>query len=113
MPDTTSVDQSTYEIVVFGLREGATHDQLIETDPGLSRWMQAQPGFVDHKLINVGEGKYVDIVRWSSMEEASAAAELAESSPSCAPTFALIDMETVSIFHGSATQQTFAAVEAG
>ncbi len=56
MPDETSVDQSTYEIVVFGLREGATHDQLVETDPGLSRWMQAQPGFVDRKLINVGEG---------------------------------------------------------
>ena len=113
MPDTQGVDESTYEIVVFGLVEGAGNDALIETSKQVSQWVQTQPGFIDRKLIRTTDGKYADILRWNSTEQAASAADLAESSPQCAPMFALIDMESVSIFHGSVIHQTTAGVAVG
>ena len=50
MSNETTRDQSTFEIVVFKLRDGATHEQLIATSDPVSEWVKQQPGFIDRKL---------------------------------------------------------------
>ena len=89
------------ELVVFKLNEGASREQLLGTVDAVSSWIARQPGFISRDLAYDAEGdRWIDVVWWSSMEDAHAAAELAMSSESCAPMFALIDMESTLMVHG-------------
>jgi hypothetical protein len=48
-----------------------------------------------------GDGdRWVDVIWWETMEDAHAAAELSQTSESCAPMFALIEMESALMLHG-------------
>jgi antibiotic biosynthesis monooxygenase (ABM) superfamily enzyme len=89
------------ELVVFELVEGATREQLLATVDPVSAWIGEQPGFVSRELVHDAEGdRWIDVVWWESMEQAHAASERAMSSESCAPMFALIDMESTLMVHG-------------
>jgi hypothetical protein len=46
------------------------------------------------------------------MEDATAAAVQAESSPQCAPMFALIALDSMQMYHGSTILETYAGVVA-
>ncbi len=109
MSNDTPRDESTFEIVVFKLTDEATHEQLIEAAESVSRWVREQPGFIDRKLIRSEDGgTYTEIVRWASLAQATKAGELAESSPRCAPMFALIRMDSMTFFHASSVLEAYA-----
>lgn len=113
MVDVSVRDKSIFELVLFRLRDGATCDELLDSSGAVSEWVSKQPGFIDRRLLRTGDsGTYVEIVRWRSMEEASAAAALAESSPACAPLFSLIEPGSVQMYHGSSILETRAAPSA-
>ena len=89
------------ELVVFKLKDGVSGDELLGTVDAVSEWIAKQPGFVSRELLHdAGGERWIDIVRWRGMDDAHAAAELAMSSESCAPMFALIDMESMLMAHG-------------
>jgi hypothetical protein len=89
------------ELVVFKLTEGISRGQFLETNDAVSSWISEQPGFISRELAYDADGdRWIDVVWWESMENAGAAAELALSSESCAPMFALIDMESTLMLHG-------------
>lgn len=89
------------ELVVFQLKPGATRDQLLGTVDAVSEWAKTQPGFVSRDLsYSAGDDRWIEVVWWTSLEEAEAAAAAAMSSESCAPMFGLIDMESTLMLHG-------------
>jgi hypothetical protein len=89
------------ELVVFRLKDGATREQLLGTVDAVSAWARQQPGFVSRQLSQATEDdRWIDVVWWESLEHASAAADAAMSSDSCAPMFALIDEESTLMLHG-------------
>jgi len=91
----------TLELVVFRLKDGATRNQLLGTVDAVSDWAQQQPGFVSRELSYATDGdRWIEVVWWESVEHASAAADAAMSSDSCAPMFALIDEESSLMLHG-------------
>ena len=93
--------EKTLELVVFGLKEGTTREQFLATNEAASKWMEQQPGFVSHELSYARAGdRWIELVRWETLEDAEAAAEAAMSSESCAPMFALIEMESAIMLHG-------------
>ena len=113
MPDKTTLDQSTFEIVFFKIKEDATHEQLVAAAVGVSKWAKQQPGFIDRKLVQSADGEsYVELVRWSSLDNALKAAELSYSSTDCAPMFALIQMDDMKFFHAKSVIETYAGVDA-
>ena len=86
------------ELVVFKLKEGASREQFLGTNDAVSAWISRQPGFISRELSHEPDGdRWIDVIWWETMENAGAAAELALSSESCAPMFALIDRESVLI----------------
>jgi hypothetical protein len=96
-----TTDGKVLELVVFNLRAGSSRDELLGTVDAVSSWIGEQPGFVSRSLVEDREGeRWIDVVWWESMAEAQAAAERAMSSESCAPMFALIDMESTLMLHG-------------
>ena len=89
------------ELVVYKLNEGVSREQFLATNRPASTWLSTQPGFISRELVYDGDGdRWVDVVWWETMEQAQAAAELAMSSESCAPMFALIDTESMLMLHG-------------
>lgn len=89
------------ELVVFGLKPGVARERLLETAGPVSEWIAEQPGFVARELFEDADGaRWIDAVRWETLEQAHAAAEAAMTSESCAPMFALIDMEAALMVHG-------------
>jgi len=93
-------DQRTLELVVYRLTEGATREGFLATHRAASEWMQRQSGFISHELSYAADGeRWVELVWWQSREHAEAAARAAMSSDSCAPMFALIDMESALMLH--------------
>jgi hypothetical protein len=94
-------DGKVLELVVFNLRAGSTREELLGTVDAVSAWITEQQGFVSRTLVEDREGgRWIDVVWWESMAQAHAAAERAMSSESCAPMFALIDMESTLMLHG-------------
>ena len=89
------------ELVVFKLNEEVSREQFLGTNDAVSTWISKQPGFISRELSYDAEGdRWIDVLWWDSMENAGAAAELALSSESCTPMFALIDMESTLMLHG-------------
>ena len=108
-----ALEESVFEIVIFHLKSGATHEALLETSRPVSEWVAQQPGFIDRKLIQSNDGNtYVESIRWHSLDEAERAAQLAQSSPACAPMFELIDFETLQMLHGRSVLEAVAAQDA-
>jgi hypothetical protein len=103
------------ELVVFTLKEGVSREQFLGTDDAVSTWISKQPGFISHELLYDAEGdRWIEVAWWKTMEEAQAASELSMTSESCAPMFALIDMESALMVHGvPANEPVFAATSAG
>jgi hypothetical protein len=92
------------ELVVFKLRDGVSRDRFLGTVDPVSDWIGRQPGFVSRELSYDADGdRWIDVVRWETMRDAKAAAELAMSSESCAPMFSLIDMDSTLMLHGEPT----------
>ena len=89
------------ELVVFKLNDGVSRDEFLATNDPVSTWISRQPGFISRDLSFDAEGdRWIDVIWWESLEDAGAVAELALSSESCAPMFALIDMESMLMLHG-------------
>ena len=99
------------ELVVFKLNGGVSHEQFLATNDAVSAWISKQPGFVSRELSYDADGdRWIDVIWWETMQSAGAAAELALTSDSCAPMFALIDMESTLMLHGTlALEPVYAA----
>ena len=90
------------ELVVFKLNDGVSREQFLATNDAVSAWISKQPGFISHELSHDAEGdRWIEVAWWKTMEDAHAAAELAMNSESCAPMFALIEMESALMAHGA------------
>ena len=97
------------EIAVFKLKDGVTRGQLLDTVDAVSEWAQQQPGFLSRDFTYSGdEDNWIDVLWWGSMDAAKTAAEVAMTSESCAPMFALIDVESIQMLHGERVTRALA-----
>jgi hypothetical protein len=94
-------DGQAVEIAIFKVKEGITSDQLLATVDAVSEWAKRQPGFISRDLTySADSDSWIDVIWWESLDAASTAAELAMTSESCAPMFAVIDLEGTQMLHG-------------
>jgi hypothetical protein len=94
------MESKVLELVVFKLAPGVSREQFLGAAEGLSDWIRQQPGFISRELSHDPEGdRWIEVVWWRTMADAKAAAERAMSSESCAPMFALIDMDSTEMIH--------------
>jgi hypothetical protein len=94
-------DGRVLELVVFKLNPGVTREQFVATLDPVSQWIASQPGFVSRELSYDAEGnRWIEVIWWETMDQAGAAAERAMTSETCAPMFALLDMESTLMVHG-------------
>ncbi len=89
------------ESAAFGLKSGVTREAFLETVAGMSTWAAEQPGFVSRELFEVGDGRWIDIVRWATMADAMHAGEVFMESEACRLSFALMDESSVQVVHAT------------
>jgi antibiotic biosynthesis monooxygenase (ABM) superfamily enzyme len=90
------------ELIIYQLHEGASHEQFLGTNDAVSGWIREQPGFISRELVYDDEGdRWVDVIWWATLEQAQAASERSMTSESCSPMFALLDMESALLLHGT------------
>jgi hypothetical protein len=89
------------ESAAFGLKAGVTREAFLDTVPGMSNWAAEQPGFVSRELFEVGDGRWIDIVRWATTSDAMRAGEVFMESEACRISFALMDESSVQVLHAS------------
>jgi|SRR5215217_239211 len=108
-----SQPEKVLELVVFKLGDGVSREQFLGTVDEVSRWISRRPGFISRELSYDSDGdRWIEVIWWKSMDEAQAAAELAMTSESCAPMFAVIDMASTLMLHGALVSPPVAAVPA-
>jgi hypothetical protein len=94
---------SVLELVVFKLSPGVTQAEFLESNEPVSSWIAGQPGFISRDLSYEAEGdRWVDVIWWETLEEAEAASQRALGSDTCAPMFAMIEMDDMLFLHAEA-----------
>ncbi len=77
------------------LGEGKTEaDLLAASDQFQKDFCDDQPGLIRRELVRTGNGEYLDIVQFRSIEDAEAIIELEKESPACHAFFSVMDMES-------------------
>jgi hypothetical protein len=90
------------ELVVYQLHKGISREQFLGTNDAVSSWIRQQPGFISRELAHDAEGdRWVDVIWWETLEQAQAASERSMTSESCSPMFALINMDSALMLHGT------------
>ena len=88
------------EIARFQLAPGVAGTDLPDRSAAIERWLAAQPGFRSRVLVGPDQaGRYTDVVRWASHEQAQAAAKALMAAPEAGPFLSAIDPESVDMAH--------------
>lgn len=75
------------------LAAGKTEADLLEaSDRFQNEFVNAQPGLIRRELVHKGNGEYLDIIQFRSMEDAMAIIEKEKESLACHAFFAVMDM---------------------
>ncbi len=97
-----TVHNPVYEVVIFGLKDTADRQQFIEALPAADAFLKRQRGFIDRTLLaEAGGERWVDIVRWESKADATAAFEAFGRELAGTPFEVSIDQASVVALHAT------------
>ncbi len=89
------MSNNVIEIAEIRLAEGRTvQDLLAASERFQNEFLSAQPGFIGRDLVRTDDGSYADIVRWDSVEAATAIMDKAANSEACQRFFAVMEMNS-------------------
>jgi hypothetical protein len=88
------------EMAQFRLIRGSDEQGFLkEADAVQKNFLKKQSGFIDRELLKAEDGLWVDILHWSTMEEAQRASEAMLKDPACAEFIRKIDPASISMLH--------------
>jgi hypothetical protein len=90
---------TTLETVTFRLRPGVDPAAFLAAAAATAGPVSRQPGFRDRRLVRGDDGRWTDLVAWSDLTAARAAAQAIMAEPAFGPFVALIDPEGMEMRH--------------
>jgi len=87
------------EIVIFNVNKGVTNKEVQFASKNIMPDIKKLKGFESRELVTNKEGKWVDIVHWSSLESALTASQLMMKNQKALSFFSLIDQNSMSMMH--------------
>jgi hypothetical protein len=97
---TMASTHACFEIVHFAFLPAITLPRQTEAMMTLGSWAAAQPGFVSRQsFYDPQQGRWTDLVEWSSLDQAIAAMERSQREPELAAVMADIDPSTLHAGH--------------
>lgn len=65
----------TIELMHFRLKQGVTSTDWLKANEKINDWVARQPGFRFRSVSETGDGEWIDMVYWESMDAAKVASE--------------------------------------
>jgi hypothetical protein len=94
------VDQGeTGEIAMFQLNDGVDREAFLRAAEATTGWLRNRPGYLGRDLLEEDGGQWVDLVRWSTIDQARSTAEAMLRATETGPFVAAIDPATVRMLH--------------
>lgn len=88
------------EIAQFKLAAGVDEQGFLKEAEAVQRdFLEKQNGYMDREILKGGDGQWIDIVHWRSMEDAKHAADAIMQDPACLGFLQKIDPASVKMFH--------------
>jgi hypothetical protein len=87
------------EMVLFETAEGITSENAKKAMTELNDFLKTQDGFVARKTSISEDGQYLDLVYWTDLASAKAAAEKAMQTPKTMQAFSVIDQKHMTFKH--------------
>jgi len=87
------------EVVIWKTKSNFTEEETLYKAKAVNKFVENQKGFISRNLSKNEQGEWLDLVYWNSIEDAQAAAKLAQSSEICQPFFDTIDMSSMKFYH--------------
>jgi len=87
------------ECVIFATSDGVDRDDFIVAAEASMQWARTQEGFVSRELFETDDGRWIDTVRWASMDAAHAAAAGIGTAPETQAFISKIDGPSVQMMH--------------
>lgn len=92
--------KSILEIVNFKVKDGVSTEAFLKASADMEKsFVSKQVGFIKRTLGKGEDSKWVDVVYWETMENATKVAEATMESPVCAPMFGMIDEVSIKMSH--------------
>ena len=88
-----------FEIVIYRLKAEAHRDQFLEVSARATEWLRNRPGYLGRELLEDESGQWVDLVRWTTMEDALAAASAFMEVPEAAAFMDAVEPESITMVH--------------
>ncbi len=91
--------QPTVEAVLLRLKEGTDEAAFVAAAAAMRPALEAAGGYLGRQLARTEDGRWLDLLLWSTLEQAERAAEAMPSWPSSGPFLDLIDGDSVTLLH--------------
>ena len=102
MDDTTGV--GIVEVVQFKAKTGVSDAQIRDAADALHRDVEHFPGYMRRRLLKSEDGQWLDIVDWTTLDEALHAAEAIMARPSAQSFIELVEPESITMLHLASVQ---------
>jgi len=90
----------TMELAYFKSNQGVSSSKIIKAATAMQSTISQWQGFVSRERVQLGDDRWVDIVRWDNEEAAQLAVDKAMHSTVCLNFFALITSNESDMQHG-------------
>jgi hypothetical protein len=95
--------QPVIEMVVFRQVADTSREELLALMGQVQNWLTQQPGYLRREISEVGDGRWIDLVWWESMETAKTASDkLMGEAEMMAGMMQLLDSQDMLMLHGTA-----------
>src|SRR5215213_5947298 len=88
-----------FEIVIYRLKPDVDRDQFMEISSRATEWLRKRRGYLGRELLHDDSGLWVDLVSWSTMEDALAAASAFMEVPEAAAFMDAVEPESITMLH--------------
>ncbi len=106
-----AVTTRTIEVVMFRAKPETSDIQILDLSDELQREVEAFQGCIHRRLLKDGDGNWIDIVDWNSIEEDMQAAEAIDGKPLAAQFGDLVEPGSVKVLHLSPVRVYQGAME--
>ena len=90
------------EVVLSRVKPGVTDQEVLEAADAIMDDVRSAGGFLRRELLKAGEGEWIDVIHWQSMEDAHRAAAMVMARPAAARLQGIIDGASVRMYHAHA-----------
>ena len=89
----------TLEVAMFRLKDGTDQEAFLSASDATMSALRSYSGFIRREVFKSEDGQWLDLLYWTSLEEAMSAAEQILDDPSCHPFLEMLDMPSLTMLH--------------